>query len=248
MVIMRASRTVRICLLCLLGTLLAACQPVSQPAPPIPQPAPPPVIPDRSDEDLAAAYREELRQQLEIADLLYQGLRALAADRLMTPAEGSALSLFNRVLTLQPGNEVALQGMKDISSRYLQLAEASARQGQFENARLYMQRAEIVFPGNEAYEGTARLVELERSRTHSVHTLSARELIARSDTVVRQLRDIALQAREMDVFLMITAPNDTHGRWIYGQMQEAAGEYRLRGDIEIGEQPSVRLVLAPARS
>jgi len=231
-------------ILCILlpGAVLFSCQPTQQPPPPVtPAPQPAPVI-DTSEQDAAAAFREELRQQLALADLLYEGLRALAADRLMTPAEGSALSIFNRVLNNHPDNQVALDGIRAIAGRYLELADTAARQGNFDNAQLYLRRAETVYPEHQGLAATARMLEFERRRTHSVHTINARELSSRSETLIEQLQEIAVQIRDLDLFLMITAPNDTLGRWIYAQMQSAVEGYRLRADIEIGEQPAVRLV------
>jgi len=237
-----------LCIL-LLGAGLLSCQPTQQPPPPrvIPAPQPAPLI-DTSEQDAAAAFREELRQQLALADLLYEGLRALAADRLMTPAEGSALSIFNRVLSNHPENQVALDGIRDIAGRYLELADTAARQGHFDNAQLYLRRAETVYPEHQKLAAAARLLEFERQRTHSVHTINARQLNARSEILIEQLQEIAVQVRDRNLFLMITAPNDTLGRWIYAQMQSAVEGYRLRADIEIGEQPALRLVMPQAAS
>jgi hypothetical protein len=61
--------------------------------------------------------------------------------------------------------------------------------------------------------------------------------------VVARLRELAQVVAETNAFVMITAPNDEHGRWMYMQIQEGLGDIRVRGDIEIGEQASVRLVL-----
>ncbi len=231
-------------LLFIISAGLLSCQP-TQPVVYMPQPAaseePAEISPDAAAEEV---YREEIRQQLAVADLLYLGLRALAEDRLMTPPENSALSIFNRVLIMQPGNPVAEQGISDIAARYLQLADASSRQGQFDNARLYLQRAEIVYPGHERIAAARDVMEFERRRTHSVHRIDGRDLARRSDTLTQQLQGIAQQVREMEAFVMITAPNDAHGRWIYAQMQAGVTGYRVRGDIEIGEQASVRVVLA----
>jgi hypothetical protein len=85
-------------------------------------------------------------------------------------------------------------------------------------------------------------LQAERESTHSVVTLNAREVIARNASVSSQLKDLARVVADINAFVLITAPNDEIGRWMYAQMQEALGEYRVRGDIEIGEQPSVRLV------
>jgi len=220
------------------GLLLAAC--VQPPPPPqvviTPEPEPEPVYIDQ--------YRleEEERQRRYIADILYEGMRALRADRLMTPAESSAYHYFNRVLGMDPDNQIAKDGIREIAGRYLQLADLASRQGQFSNAESFLRRAEQVDYTHPGLESGRRRLETERERTHSVVTLNAREVIARTAAISSQLKELARQVADINAFVLITAPNDEIGRWMYAQIQDALGDYRVRGDIEIGEQPSVRLV------
>src|SRR5690554_4099914 len=123
--------------------LLAACQAAPQrpvvlePIPTVtPDPAPLPV------RDLD----EQERERRFIADILYDGMRALRADRLMTPAQDSAYRHFSRALALDPQNTVAQDGLQDIVQRYLQLADTASRQGQFGNAENFLRRAAQVDP------------------------------------------------------------------------------------------------------
>lgn len=218
--------------------MLAAC--VQQAPPPqvviTPEPEPEPVVVDQArldDAELARRY---------VADILYQGMRALAADRLMTPAEDSAYHYFSRALALDPDNQIAKDGMRDIAGRYLQLADLAGRQGQFGNAETFMRRAEQVDSEHPNLAQTTRRLQTERERTHSVTTLNARDVITRQQSVSIQLQELARVIADANAFVLITAPNDELGRWMYAQIQDAAGDYRVRGDIEIGEQPSVRLV------
>lgn len=218
--------------------LLAACaQQAPEPQVVItPEPDPEPVVIDQArldEEELARRY---------VADILYQGMRALAADRLMTPAENSAYHHFNRALALDPDNQIAKDGMRDIAGRYLQLADLAGRQGQFDNAETFMRRAAQVDGSHPNLEQTTRRLQTERERTHSVTTLNARDVITRQPSVTAQLQELARVIADANAFVLITAPNDELGRWMYAQIQDALGDYRVRGDIEIGEQPSVRLV------
>ncbi len=197
------------------------------------------------EEQLAAeAAREDAeRHRRYIADILYDGMRALRADRLMTPADNSAYHYFSRVLALEPDNAVARDGMRDIALRYLQLADTASRQGQFDNAETFLRRAESVDDELPAIAAARQTLATARAQTHSVHTLDNRDLAQRQQAVVRQLEDIARLAAEHNTFVLITAPNDELGRWIYAQLQASMTDARLRADIEIGEQASVRLVL-----
>lgn len=220
------------------GLLLAACV---QPPPPVqqvpePEPEPEPVVIDQFRLD------EEERARRYVADILYEGMRALRTDRLMTPPESSAYHYFNRVLSFEPDNQIAKDGIREIASRYLQLADLAGRQGQFGNAENFLRRAAQVDSSHPGLESANRRLQSERESTHSVVTLNAREVIARHEAVSSQLKELARVVADINAFVLITAPNDEIGRWMYAQMQEALGDYRVRGDIEIGEQPSVRLV------
>ena len=96
------------------------------------------------------------------------------------------------------------------------------------------------------HEGIARAwVALEAAMKSSdvIHSLDARDLANRSDELMAQLASIAVQARESGAFFLITAPNDAQARWIYAQMQAAVEGHRLRGNIELGESPTIRLIL-----
>ncbi len=200
-----------------------------------------------TEQAAAEAAREDAeRHRRYIANILYDGMRALRADRLMTPPEDSAYHYFSRVLAFEPDNAVAHDGMRDIALRYLQLADTASRQGQFDNAESFLRRAESVNDELPAIADARQTLATARAQTHSVHTLNNGELAARQPSVAQQLNDIARLAAEHNTFVLITAPSDELGRWIYAQLQASMTDSRLRADIEIGEQASVRLVLPRA--
>jgi len=231
----------RLPLLALLAAL-AACQAqperniLLEPLPPVTS-EPEPVV--------SSGLSDQEQQRRYIADILYDGMRALRADRLMTPAEDSAYRHFSRALALDPQNTVAQDGLQDIVQRYLQLADTASRQGQFGNAENFLRRAAQVDPDHSGIETAYANLAAERARTHSVHTFDARELRNRDASLTRQLQELARVVADINAFVLITAPNDEMGRWIYAQLQDGLDGYRIRGDIEIGGQPSVRLVVTP---
>ena len=125
---------------------LNACQPVQAPRV-VEAPAPEPVVEDTSAADIAAAeaaFEAQLRYQRQIADLNYEGIKALNASRLLTPPETSAHAYFSRVLAIEPDNAAALKGIQDIVAKYLQLAQQASTQGLYDNAKSYLRRAEEV--------------------------------------------------------------------------------------------------------
>lgn len=187
-------------------------------------------------------FEEALRYQRMIADLLYDGIKALNANRLLTPPDISAHAYFSRVLAIEPENEVARKGIQDIVDKYLQLAQQSGRQGQFDSAKGFLRRAEQVDTKHIGIAPAWAALEAEMSSTDLVMGIDARDLARQSTELVSMLADIAVKARESGAFVLITAPNDTQGRWIYAQMQAAIVGHRLRGNIELGETPTIRLV------
>lgn len=241
---------VRLTLVASLILALASCEmsPPERVTGPVPGPDPVSGVTAAVAEQAAvAAAREDAeRHRRYIADILYNGMRALRADRLMTPPEDSAYHYFSRVLAFEPDNTVAHDGMRDIALRYLQLADTASRQGQFDNAESFLRRAEGVDNTLPALAVARQTLATARAQTHSVHTLNNRELAARQSSIAQQLDDIARLVAENNTFVLITAPSDELGRWIYAQLQASMTNARLRADIEIGEQASVRLVLPRA--
>ena len=74
---------------------------------------------------------------LEAADL------NLATDRLTEPENDNAVTKFRRVLEIQPKNLAAINGLDQVGSRYLQLAEEAIQTGQLKEAERYLERAGI---------------------------------------------------------------------------------------------------------
>tara|TARA_R100001377_G_scaffold76794_1_gene53836 strand:+ start:2018 stop:2674 length:657 start_codon:yes stop_codon:yes gene_type:complete len=210
----------------------------------VPEPAvPEPVAPLIDESALTTTFELELRYQRIIADLLYEGIKALNANRLLTPPDISAHAYFSRVLAIEPENAVALRGLQDIVAKYLQLADQAGRQGQFDSARTYLRRAEQVDSSNQGIASAWVRLEAEMKSNDVVHSINARELSNQSATLMAELGKIGIQARDSGAFFLITAPSDVQARWIYTQMQTAVAGHRLRGNIELGDSPTVRLIM-----
>ena len=176
-----------------------------------------------------------------IADLLYAGLQAVDDDRLLTPRFDNAYDYFHEVLKLQPGNEIAVEGIRGIVERYLELALEAANRGNFTNADELLGRAEIIDNSHPGIAPTRQALAVERSSGDLFFPLEEQALRRQSEAIREILTDIARQAREHDAFVLITAPDDELGRWIYSAMRESVPGYRLRGNIEISSGALIRL-------
>ena len=179
-----------------------------------------------------------------IADILFEGLQALEDDRLLTPLEDNAHSRFQRVLAMYPENEIANDGLERILLRYVDLSQEASRRGLFEDAEELLGRAEFINEDHPSINLAWSLLQSEKESGDLIFSLDTAEFLSRSEIARSSLNNIAQQARELDAFFLITAPNDDLARWMYLQMRNAVEGYRLRGNIELANQTSIRLRLS----
>ena len=71
--------------------------------------------------------------------------------------------------------------------------------------------------------------------------MDSEDFMNRTEGAVAQLEKISQRARELNAFFLIIAPNDSLARWMYLQMRSAVEGFRLRGNIELANQTSIRL-------
>lgn len=86
------------------------------------------------------------QKEEEVQRLLTAAERFLSDDKLTSPPDGNAYSSYQDVLQLDPENVTALEGIKEIASRFLQQAEQQAKAQEFGRARAFMAAAVQVFP------------------------------------------------------------------------------------------------------
>ena len=205
-------------------------------------PEEPPALPEISviEQETAIPSLPSEEEQL-IADLLFEGLQALDDDRLLTPIDDNAHARFSRVLAYQPDNELALQGLQDIVSRYLELARQNILLGLFEEAQDFIDRARFVDGNASAIRDVELQLQQERDSGDLFFQLDENLLASQSDEVRARLAEIAELARQHDAFCVITAPSDAMARWMYLEMRASLDGYRLRGIIDIASRATIRL-------
>ncbi len=191
-------------------------------------------------ENLPAAARP----QSDVLDptieaLLDRAEIALTEDRLSYPAADSALVLYERVLVSDPDNPYALRGLEKIAERYLTFAQRAAGRRQFAQARSMLARARLVDPDNSALEPTERQIRLLEAATRKRVVLDRNLLTQRSAALSEPLQRLGRDAKRDRCRVTITARNDAEGRWVYTQMSHAAGEGRIRAQMQIGSPPAV---------
>ncbi|MCB1918996.1 MAG: hypothetical protein KDJ28_03310 [Candidatus Competibacteraceae bacterium] len=123
--------------------------------------APPQVIeqPDNSPDDqreIADTTQEEkpsgepapVTAEVQITQLLADAQQQMASRRFTAPASSNALSTYQRVLELEPGNPAALQGIDNIATYYRDVAQQSLRQGRPDESLAYISRGLRAMPQN----------------------------------------------------------------------------------------------------
>lgn len=193
------------------------------------------------DDDSAA----EFARSMLLADILYAARTAYEDNRLMSPMGDNAYDRYIEVLQLDPGNEVAMQGIRDIVLRYIELADAATALGKFSEAQSLLGRAASLDP--ERAELAAARARLEAAQRNKIETyaLDPAGLSSQSLEVMTRLAEIAQNIMRDEATFLINARNDEEGRWIYKVMRESVGGYRLRGNIDISGTPSI-LITVPA--
>lgn len=224
----------------LLGMFVTGC--VSGPEPETAALAPAPAAAAKAPEvDIVAEQQRRLRErQRQIDELLGLAEQALDEDRLMLPADDNAFMWYKQVMELDELNPPAHWGMRQITQRYLELAEQAFAAAQ-------PSRAEYLLNSALQVAATPQQVQLIRDKYRDqlkdkVFALPEADLQHRNPAIQQRLAEIANQAKDQSSRLLIVARNDAEGRWIYQQMRNAVDGYRLRGNIEVGQHPRIVLI------
>lgn len=176
-----------------------------------------------------------------LADMLYEASRAFDDNRLLLPTGDNAYDRYMEVLSIVPDNQVALAGIEQIVERYVSMANAAIRVGQFDNAQSYLDRASSINPENANIAEARRLLRTESQVSRDYFPLDPLELDRKSLELMSRLGSIAEYVRDQQATFLITARTDAEGRWIYQIMREATGGYRLRGNIALGNRPTIQV-------
>ncbi|MSR15366.1 MAG: serine/threonine protein kinase [Gammaproteobacteria bacterium] len=94
-----------------------------------------------------------------IAALLWLGRNSVNQQRLTAPPTESAYYYFSRVLQLDPANQEAHAGIREIAKSYALLAQGAITHGNHDQARAYVAIGRQLDPSNEALEVISELAK-----------------------------------------------------------------------------------------
>ncbi|MGA8276757.1 MAG: SUMF1/EgtB/PvdO family nonheme iron enzyme [Rhodanobacteraceae bacterium] len=120
-------------------------------------------------EDELASLQARLKTQQQVLPLLAQAAELLHAGHAIPPSDPNALTIYRKVLSLDPGNRLADAGLGEIERGYLDRALAAAAQDDFAGADAILADASKIHPGSRALLDTrARVEGIRRQRAESV--------------------------------------------------------------------------------
>ncbi|MDC0598803.1 hypothetical protein OAP18_03080 [Gammaproteobacteria bacterium] len=192
-------------------------------------------------EDVVDALPDPFMQARIIADILFAAKNAFDDEQLMLPAGDNAYERYLQVLELDPGNSVALEGIQEIVEHYIGVADEFMEIGQYDNAQQWLDRAASIDTGNEDVLTAYQRLEEARLIKVDYFSLDPVELNQQGAEIMSHLSEIGEFIKNSEATFLITARTDDEGRWIYKIMREAVGGYRLRGNIELGSRPGIRV-------
>lgn len=132
-----------------------------------------PQVPPLNGQQPQQAERQLINTWLQLAR------QAIARDRLTSPFEDNAYSYYQQVLTLDPQNLIAQQGILQLADRYLAMADKKLTAGDRESAAQLFQRAKRVAPDYErvrAFNGELQQ-DVAQEKTADANTINANSVV-----------------------------------------------------------------------
>ena len=177
--------------------------------------------------------------QRQLNTLEDQAVLALQQNHLAYPAADSAVSLFQQMLALNPGNKEATRGLEQVVEQYIALALAAADERLFAKAKSMLARAKLVDASHPSLAPTMTQIRLLETAQRKTILLKAKPLFtsATKDKITRLVKRGNKNCR-----YAIAANNDEQGRWIYKTIKSAAANGRPKAKIIISSPTRIEQI------
>ncbi len=194
-----------------------------------PDPKPPPVA------VAVATAGAKIQQLLSSADT------AIEQNRLTTPLEDNAFDRYKQVLSLDPSNKLAIDGINRIVERYLAWALDHAERSSLKRARHYVSLATGIDPVHPNIQPVVNKINGQKDKVVRVFKLDSNAIRDHSVDPA-QLETIAAKIQRNRAFITIRAPDDRSGRWLYQELNRRV-DFRVEAKFERNSKASVSLTL-----
>jgi hypothetical protein len=177
-----------------------------------------------------------------IQQLLEEAYFAFIESRLTTPVEDNAYFRYLQVLAIDPDSEDANRGISNIVEQYLDWSLESLQNRHFRAATNYLNKARSLDELHPNITAVATRIAEHRKSSEESYLLDPRGLANRSNSTQMELSSIAARMQETRATIIISARNDSEGRWIYQQLNEQT-DSRVKARFEQSSKPSIRLFI-----
>ena len=181
-----------------------------------------------------------------VSRLLDAAEAAEREDHLIYPASGSAMSLYHEILYMEPDNVDAIAGLTRLAEIHLEQAQVALDQGQLLKADSMVSKARMIYPDYPAIDTLHHQIALFENAERTRETLDWRLVAERSGSLTPQLNRLGSIAKQGDCRVTINVSNDAEGRWVFKQLNSAAGDNRVRAEVKISSPAAVDILCFPA--
>lgn len=151
----------------------------------------------------ASHYDNVVQKQLKVYELIDKASRAMTLDRLTSPESDNAYLYYSQLLVLDAANPVALDGLKKITDRYLQMADQALKKNNLQRANEYLEKARIVSPNEprlaqvvnadaESLQVTTLEKPQQQARESDVLGTSTTELQTTTTTTIKTVDSVSV--------------------------------------------------------
>ena len=177
--------------------------------------------------------------QVKIQSLVTEARLAFSEDRLTTPINNNAFMRYQQILSLEPGSQLAIDGINAIVEKYLAWALDNVERRSFTRAREYVAKAENIDPGHPNLRPVKNRITEREDRTTKIFVLNP-TAVSKRRVADLDLAPIVIQIERLHPFVTIKAPDDASGRWIYQILNERV-DFRIEAKLELDRQTSISL-------
>ena len=185
---------------------------------------------------------DDVENQANVARLLDAAEAAERIEHLIYPARDSAMSLYHEVIFLDPTNADAQIGLARLCENFLEAAQTALDENQFLKAESMLSKARMVYPQYSGITAVSRQIELLKNADRTRVILDWRLVAQRSPTLSDRLMSLGAKARNDHCRVTINVSNDSEGRWVFKQMNQATGSGRIQATIEIASPAAIEML------
>lgn len=179
-----------------------------------------------------------------MSPLLDRAEAAFAEERLLGGPD-HAHALYLSVLEIEPDNPDALYGIERITEEFIQRARDAIRRERWTVAGLLLEQAARADEDHPSLPSVNMQLRQLRDAGRVQLDLSRDALRGRTQAAADALAAFGTHARKPNARVIIRAGSDVEGRWIYGRLNDAPGNRRIRAQLRIGYPPRVVIFLLP---